>query len=47
MVSQFHIGFTNYMGLELSISAKSAVTSVTGEEELFKCIFNNGDILTV
>jgi hypothetical protein len=45
MASQFHIGYTNCMGLAYNINAKYAAISAIGEGEHFKRIFNNGDIL--
>lgn len=44
MENLFLIGFTNYMGLELSISAKFAEILAIGDEELSKSISLNGDI---
>jgi hypothetical protein len=45
MENPFHIGCTNYMVLEYNINVKYAEIIVIGAEELFKLIFNNGDIL--
>jgi hypothetical protein len=46
MESQSLIGCINFMDLEYNINAKFVETIATGEEEPFKCTFNNGGIIT-
>lgn len=47
IIGLFHTGCISSMAWELSTSAKFAVITVTGEEELSKDISKNGDMLMV